>query len=183
MKVTRRGFLQAAIVGIAAASIELRLSRAPVYLTDELRYTWESPNARYSYGIDKEKPWDVLIFDEKDGEYITPDELNERGKLEWFGKPVPARPLRPGEELAPVQPEGEETMQLRLPPEYAGSNTYGDDIDLAFGAYAAVVISQGYIGWEEEGKPGFSAPMKYIEEEVDAKIYTTSREFYASAEL
>jgi hypothetical protein len=153
MQVTRRGFLQTAIVGIAAAAISWRLSQAPVRLTEEQRYTWEQPNPDYSYGIDKEHPWDVVILDEKRGEFMTPDELKGRGELEWLG---------------------------RLP-EDAGSNTYDDDIDRAFGAYAAVVISQGYIGWEEAGKPGFDAPMKEIDEDVDARIYTTSREFYADS--
>ena len=153
MQVTRRGFLQTAIVGIAAAAISWRLSQGPTRLTEEQRYTWEQPNPDYSYGIDKEHPWDVLILDERHGEFITPDELRDRGKLEFVGKE----------------------------PEEAGSNTYDDYIDRAFGAYAAVVISQGYIGWDEAGKPGFDAPMKEIDEDVDARIYTTSREFYADS--
>ena len=62
-------------------------------------------------------------------------------------------------------------------------NNYDDSIDRAFMAYAAVVVSQGYIGWEDAGKPGFSAPMKFIEEDVDARIYTTSREYYADQQL
>ena len=104
---TRRGFLQTAIVGIAAASISLRLSRGPVYLAEEQKYTWESPNDDYSYGIDKKQPWDVLIFDERRGEYITPTELRDRGKLEFVGNPNWPAPQEPkDEELAPVKPQG-----------------------------------------------------------------------------
>jgi hypothetical protein len=160
MQVTRRGFLHTAIVGIAAAAISWRLSQGPTRLTDEQRYTWDQPNPDYSYGIDKEHPWDVLILDEKRGEFITPDELKGRGQLQIIdrlGWPVGTVPAEPP------------------------SNTYDDDIDRAFGAYAAVVISQGYIGWDDAGKPGFDAPMKEIDEDVDARIYTTSREFYADA--
>ncbi len=174
---TRRGFLQVAIAGIAAASIGWRLSRGPVYLSEELKYTWESPNADYSYGINKKQPWDVLIFDEKAGEYITSDELRDRGKLEFVGSPLwPPSELTNG--FAPVKPEGYPTEVMEAP-----YNNYDDRIDRAFGAYSAVVISQGYIGWEDAGKPGFDAPMKEIEEDVDARIYTTSREYYADQNL
>ena len=59
---TRRGFLQTAIVGIAAASISWRLSHAPKLLPEAERYTWEQPNPDYSYGIDKKQPWDVQFL-------------------------------------------------------------------------------------------------------------------------
>ena len=161
------------MIGIAAAGIGLRLSHGPLYLSEELKYTWESPNDDYSYGINKKQPWDVLIFDEKAGEYITPDVLRDRGKLEFVGSPYwPPSELTNG--AAPVKPEGFPIEVMEAP-----YNNYDDKIDRAFGAYAAVVISQGYIGWEDEGKPGFDAPMKEIEEDVDARIYTTSREYYA----
>ena len=176
---TRRGFLQVAIVGIAAAAIGWRLSRGPTYLSAELKYTWEQPNPDYSYGINKKKPWDLLIFDERKGEYITPIELRERGKLEFVGNPNwPAPELQGDEPLAPVKLQGQPEQIMEAP-----YNNYDDDIDRAFGAYSAIVISQGYIGWEDAGKPGFSAPMKFIEEEVDARIYTTSREYYADQTL
>ena len=175
MEMTRRGFLQTVVVGIAAASISLRLSRGPVYLSEELKYTWESPNDDYSYGINKKQPWDVLILDEKAGEYITPNELRDRGKLEFVGKPVP---WNDSEVLAPVKPEGLPTQLMDMP-----FNSFDDRIDRAFLAYAAVVVSQGFIGWKDAGKPGFSAPMKEIEEDVDARIYTTSREYYADEML
>ncbi len=179
MTMTRRGFLQTAIVGIAAASISLRLSRGPVYLSEELKYTWESPNDDYSYGIDKKQPWDVLIFDERKGEYITPSELRERGKLEFVGNPNwPAPQLKGDEPTAPVKPEGHKVEIMEAP-----FNNFDDRIDRAFLAYAAVVVSQGFIGWKDAGKPGFSAPMKEIEEDVDARIYTTSREYYADQQL
>lgn len=176
MTMTRRGFLRTAIVGIAAASISLRLSRGPIYLTEEQRYTWEQPNPDYSYGIDKKQPWDVLIMDEKAGEFITPAVLRERGKLE-VAHYTPL-PWDDDELLAPVKPEGHEPEMMDGP-----SNTFDDHIDRAFMTYAAVVVSQGYIGWEDAGKPGFSAPMKEIEEDVDARIYTTSREYYADQQL
>ncbi len=176
---TRRGFLQTAIVGIAAASISLRLSRGPVYLAEEQKYTWESPNDDYSYGINKKQPWDVLIMDERAGEFITPDELRDRGKLEFVGNPNwPAPELRGDEPLAPVKLQGDPVEVMEAP-----FNNYDDKIDRAFLAYAAVVVSQGYIGWSDAGKPGFSAPMKFIEEDVDARIYTTSREYYADQQL
>ncbi len=180
MQIDRRGFLKAAMIGVAAAGISLRLSRGPVYLSEELKYTWEQPNPDYSYGINKKQPWDVLIFDERKDEYITPRELRDRGKLEFVGAPdwqVP-HPFTDDELFAPVKPEGYPTETMEPP-----SNNFDDDIDRAFGAYAAVVISQGYIGWEDEGKPGFDAPMKEIEEDVDARIYTTSREYYADQNL
>ena len=79
---------------------------------------------------------------------------------------------------APVKPEGYPVEVMEAP-----YNNYDDDIDRAFMAYSAVVISQGYIGWEDAGKPGFYAPMKEIEEDVDARIYTTSREYYADQNL
>lgn len=173
--ITRRGFLNTAIVGIAAASISWRLSRGPTYLTREQRYTWEQPNPDYSYGINKEQPWDVIIFDERKKEYITPNELHDRGKVEAKRSPVP---WQDGELSAPVKLQGQ-PVEVLSPP----SNDYDDPIDRAFGAYAAVVISQGYIGWEDAGKPGFSAPMKEVEEDVDARIYTTSREYYADQNL
>ncbi len=172
---TRRGFLQVAMVGIAAAAISWRLSHAPKLLPEAAGYTWEQPNPDYSYGINKEQPWDILILSEKDGEYITPRELRDRGKLEFVGKPVP---WNDHEVSAPVKMQGEPEALMEPP-----SNNFDDHIDRAFGAYTAIVISQGYIGWEHAGKPGFAAPMKEIEEDVDARIYTTSREYYADQEL
>jgi hypothetical protein len=177
--VTRRGFLQAAMVGIAAASISWRLSHGPIKLTE--RYTWEQPNPDYSYGINKKQPWDVLILDEREGEFITPAVLRDRGKLEFKNNPLPWT----DEELsAPVKLQGEpEALMDPVDPPYNTFDGLLDHIDRAFGAYAAVVISQGYLGWEDAGKPGFDAPMKEIDEDVDAKIYTTSREYYADQEL
>lgn len=177
--ITRRGFLQTVIVGIAAASISWRLSHAPKLLPEADGYTWEQPNPDYSYGIDKKNPWDVIILSEKDGEFITPDELRERGKLEFVSHPDWPPPELSGDEpTAPVKPEGHKVEVMDAP-----FNNFDDAIDRAFGAYAAVVISQGYIGWEDAGKPGFDAPMKEIEEDVDARIYTTSREYYADQNL
>ncbi len=176
MNVSRRGFLKTAIVGIAAVTISWRLSQGPTRLTEEQRYTWETVNPDYSYGIDKEHPWDVLIFDERRGEYITPKDLHGRSQLQAIDRIGQPALFEQDELLAPVKPEGQPEAIMEPP-----VNSFDDNIDRAFGAYCAVVISQGAIGWEQAGRPGFDAPMKEIDEDVDARIYTTSREFYADS--
>lgn len=77
MSTTRRGFLKGCFIGAATVAVSLRMSQTPTRLTEY--YTWDRVNEDYSYGIDRDAPWDVVILDEGSGEYIEPRELMQRG--------------------------------------------------------------------------------------------------------
>lgn len=76
MSTTRRGFLKGCFIGAATVAVSLRMAQTPTRLDEH--YTWDQVNENYSYGIDKDAPWDVVILDERIGEYIDPNELVRR---------------------------------------------------------------------------------------------------------
>ena len=173
----RRGFLQGCMVGAATVAITLRMATAGPS-TVRGRYTWAEANEQYDYAIDKSSPWDVLVYDKNTERYITPDELTQRGKMHWFGKPTPPAPWNEND-IGGVRNADPDLLHARQIAAINGANTYDDPIDRAFGAVGAIAISQGFIGFQMAGKPGFDGPWKELEDEIDEpRIITTSREFY-----
>lgn len=67
------------MVGAATVAVGLKMAHTPARLREQ--YTWRHANPMYSFGIDEERPWDIVVFDEEASDFVTIDELRERGEL------------------------------------------------------------------------------------------------------
>lgn len=199
--VTRRGFLRGLMISAATVTVGLRMAHGSPKLGSN--YTWDKVGEAYSYGIDKEKPWDVVIFDEKASDFVDPAELMMRARptldniyapkpstvVPWnrVGEPLVecdvADPFVEGEMCAPIHPEGQTETWFKLDDRgYSDDEAYNefdDDTDRAFTTVAAISMSQGMLGIRDEGGPGFNGPWKETQDEItEPRIITTSRAYY-----
>lgn len=152
--ISRRGFLKTILAATAVVFTEIRLLKGLPNVNPEGRnYTFERATEHYSYGMDRMRPWDVIIYrTDKHGapqRIVTVDEIHEKSQ-----------------------------KQFKLSP--AGGFDHMADIE-EFETEAIIGMSQGMCGYQLLDKPTFSSPMRDLDEPVQLRIYTTSKEFFADA--
>lgn len=81
-RITRRGFLAAAVLSVSTVTVGAGL--APAFPRLRERYKWASANHQYSYGIDPRDPLDIVVYHNTEERFVFPDELSDRANARYY---------------------------------------------------------------------------------------------------